>query len=217
VTQRSPVTLNWLALVFFGSLLACICSIVWIALQSRDALSVQIPLKSGFSTTREFHVPAKAHYRVELCCSHAIPFEQLKRVLRGGNLVGIDMRESDTPMQLRYFSGQPPALGFAREWIRQELAVFAGHPALPYTINCSVVREISELAVTDPHAGRWARSTRNGRRRVGDILIVPFCRRFWHCFSRALRVISTRERSAQSKSLTNRSSQPRAAVPSSFT
>jgi hypothetical protein len=87
---------------------------------------------------------------LELRCSRTIPFEQLKQVLQGGNLVSIDMRESDAPTQLRYFPGQSPALGFAREWISQDLAVFAGHPALPYTLNCFVVRPISELAVTDP-------------------------------------------------------------------
>ena len=160
--MQSPLaTLKWVAMLFLGAVFASISGIVWVAFQSRDALSVEIPLQSGFTTTHEFHIPSKARYRIELRCSRTMPFDQLKRALEGGILVSITMSDNGAPMQLRYLaephvrpgvlsSAGTGNLGFAQAWISQDIAVFAGYPERLYKLSCSVVRPVPELAITKP-------------------------------------------------------------------
>lgn len=41
-------------------------------------------------------------------------------------------------------------LGFAEDWISQDIAEFTGDPSKIYTITCSVIRAIEELNATRP-------------------------------------------------------------------
>jgi hypothetical protein len=140
--------------------LACFGAMLWIG-RLGDALTLPIPLQSGFNTSKEFHVPAKGQYRIELRCSRTIPFERLKGVLQGGNLVSISLTDDGVSVSLHYL--QEPRfrpgitstdefgnLGFAQDWISQDIAVFAGDPKRVYKIACSVIRPLDELRVTEP-------------------------------------------------------------------
>jgi hypothetical protein len=130
--------------------MACVCCIAWVLFAGRDALSVPITLQDGFKVRREFYVHSNARYRVELRCSRTVPFEQLKKLL-DGNLVEISITDNGTPVHLSYLGAfTNPPLGFARDYISQDIAVFAGQLQRRYTLNCSVVRSTTELTITGP-------------------------------------------------------------------
>ncbi len=112
-------------------------------------MSVAIKLQNDFRVAREFQVHSNAHYRIEVRCSRTLPFDQLKQLLQGGNLVNITLTENGTPVPLRYFS-EFGNLGFAADYISQDIAIFAGHTQRRYALSCSVVRPIAELRSTSP-------------------------------------------------------------------
>jgi hypothetical protein len=136
-------------------------TVFWID-RGQAAFSCPIELKPGFSMTRTFRVHAKADYRIEIRCSRSIPFEKLKRILRAGDLVTITLLENRIPVPMRYFPNPPSRpgivssqnedgnLGFAADWISQDIADFQGDPKKSYTITCSVIRPINELRSTNP-------------------------------------------------------------------
>lgn len=91
-----------------------------------------------------------------------MPFENLKNILRGGNLLSISLLENGIPMPMYYFPNpvwrpgiisslnEDGNLGFAGGWISQDMADFHGDPKKLYTIECSVIRPIDELRSTHP-------------------------------------------------------------------
>ena len=152
--------MKWPAIVCVAIGCVLVGAIFWIG-RSQEALSSPVELRQGFSLTRTFRVRAEAAYRIEIRCSRTMPFESLKKVLQGGNLISINLQEDRTPVQLRYF--QEPVfrpgivstdefgnLGFAQDWISQDIAGFTGHPNKLYTITCSVLRPVEEPASTHP-------------------------------------------------------------------
>ena len=52
-------------------------------------------------------------------------------------------------MALQYFR-EGGNLGFAQDWISQDIADFTGDPKKAYSITCSVIRPTVELASTHP-------------------------------------------------------------------
>jgi hypothetical protein len=150
VTSRPVAALKRVAIVFLALFVACLCAIGWLVLEGREAVSIPITLQNDFRLAREFQVHSNAHYRIEVRCSRTMPFDQLKQLLQGGNLVDdIRLSENGTPVPLRYFS-EFGNLGFAADYISQDIAVFAGHTQRQYMLSCSVVRLISELRSTSP-------------------------------------------------------------------
>jgi hypothetical protein len=149
VTPRPAAALKRLAAVFLALFVACLFAIGWVVFEGRDAVSVPISLQNDFRLAQEFQVHSNAHYRIEVRCARTLPFDQLKQLLQGGNLVEIRLTENGAPVSLRYFSvfGN---LGFAADYISQDVAVFAGHTHRRYALSCSVVRPISELRSTSP-------------------------------------------------------------------
>src|SRR6266498_1289776 len=134
----------------------------WVSHTPDTAMSCPVQLTSGFSLTREFRVPAKAEYRIEIHYSRSsMPFEQLKKILQGGNCAKIDLLENGAPVQIRYLpepifrpcivsTDEDGNLGFAEDFISQDIAEFTGDPKKVYTIACSVIRPIQELNSTRP-------------------------------------------------------------------
>ncbi len=129
---------------------------------TQDALSCRVELRPGFSVTRQFHVPKKAQYRIEIRCSRSIPFEQLKKQLRDGNLIEVNLMKDGAPIQMSYFPNPPFRSGiisslnefgnldFAEDYISQDIANFAGHLKNLYTITCTVIRPLEQLNTTHP-------------------------------------------------------------------
>ena len=137
-----------------------VAAIFWIG-RSQEAFSAPVELRAGYSLTRTFRVRAEAAYRIEIRCSRTIPFEKLKTTLQGGNLVSISLLENHTPVELHYFAepvfrpgivstAESGNLGFAQDWISQDIADFTGHPKKDYTMTCSVIRPVEELGSTQP-------------------------------------------------------------------
>jgi hypothetical protein len=99
---------------------------------------------------------------IELRCSRSIPFEQLKKQLRDGNLIEVKLLQDGAPIQMSYFPNPPYRsgiisslnefgnLGFAEDYISQDIADFAGHPKNLYTITCTVIRPFEQLHITHP-------------------------------------------------------------------
>ncbi len=91
-----------------------------------------------------------------------MPFEQLKKQLRDGNLIEVKLLQDGAPVELSYFPNPPfrPGiisslnedgnLGFAGDYISQDIADFAGHPKNLYTITCTVIRPLEQLNTTHP-------------------------------------------------------------------
>jgi hypothetical protein len=90
-----------------------------------------------------------------------MPFEKLKNILQGGNLISVSLQEERTPVELHYFpepvfrpsvvsTAEFGNLGFAQDWISQDIADFTGDPSKLYTITCSVIRPVAELSSTRP-------------------------------------------------------------------
>jgi hypothetical protein len=154
VVQRGSAVVKWSAASFAVLTVTCVVAMFWIS-RSGDALLLPIPLDSGFATSREFHVPQRAKYEIELRCSRVIPFEQLQRALHGGNRVAVSLSEDGVASDLHRLP-EPVLdkdfgnLGFAKSWISQDIAVFAGDPDKSYKIDCTVVRPLPELNVTKP-------------------------------------------------------------------
>jgi hypothetical protein len=138
-----------------------VVAVFWIG-RRQEALSCPIELRPGFSVTRTFRVRAKADYRIQVRCSRSMLFEKLKNILRGGNLLSISLLEHGIPVPMYYFPNpvwrpgiisslnEDGNLGFAGDWISQDMADFHGDPKKLYTIECSVIRPIDELRSTHP-------------------------------------------------------------------
>ncbi len=154
MTRRSLTFVKWFAASFAVLTVTCVVTTAWIS-RSGDALRLPIPLDSGYAISREFHVPQRARYRIELRCSRVIPFEQLQRALHGGNRVAIRLNEDGVASDLHHLP-EPVLdkdfgnLGFAKSWISQDIAIFVGDPDKNYKIDCTVVRPLPELNVTQP-------------------------------------------------------------------
>lgn len=128
---------------------------------AQEALVTPINLQPRFSLTRTFRVPSKASYNIELRCARSLPFEKLKKLLQGGNVVSISLLEDRAPVALYPYpepvfrpgivsTAEDGNLGFARDWISQDIASFHGDPNKLYTITCSVIRPVEELSSTHP-------------------------------------------------------------------
>jgi len=154
----------------------CVVATFWIS-RSGDALLLPIPLDSEFATSREFHVPQRAKYRIELRCYRVIPFEQLQRALHGGNRVAISLSEDAVASDLHHLP-EPVLdedfanLGFAKSWISQDIAVFTGDPDKSYKIDCTVVRPLPELNVTKPTLIVGFDPLENEARTFGSFLLL---------------------------------------------
>ena len=156
--------------------MTCVVATFWIS-RSGDALLLPIPLDSEFATSREFHVPQRAKYRIELRCYRVIPFEQLQRALHGGNRVAISLSEDAVASDLHHLP-EPVLdedfanLGFAKSWISQDIAVFTGDPDKSYKIDCTVVRPLPELNVTKPTLIVGFDPLENEARTFGSFLLL---------------------------------------------
>jgi hypothetical protein len=153
----------WLKRIAIACLaIGCIlvASLFWVG-RGQEPLSCAVDLRPDFSVTRTFRVSADAEYRIQIRCSRNIAFEKLKTILQGGNLISISLAEDGTPAQLRYFpepvfrpgvvsTAEFGNLGFAQDWISQDIGDFTGHHARTYTITCSVIRPVDELRSTRP-------------------------------------------------------------------
>ena len=68
--MKSQVLTKWLAIFFLALALALVGGLgamfFW---PKQDALSCRVELRPGFSVTRQFRVPKKAEYRIEIRCS----------------------------------------------------------------------------------------------------------------------------------------------------
>jgi hypothetical protein len=86
--------------------------------------------------------------------------ERLKRLLQGGNVVEVASPKrrcrkaaaftSHVSNQVSFLPTRWGNLGFAQDWISQEITAFMGDPGKLYAITCSVLRPIEELSVTNP-------------------------------------------------------------------
>jgi hypothetical protein len=152
--------MKWIAITCFAIGCILIATVFWVG-RGQEPLSCAVDLRPDFSVTRTFRVSAEARYRIEIRCSRNMPFEKLKKVLQGGNLISITLAEDGTPVHLQYFTEpvfRPGVvstdefgnLGFAQDWISQDIADFPGHRAKIYTITCSVIRPVEELRSTRP-------------------------------------------------------------------
>jgi hypothetical protein len=158
--MKSRVWTKWVAIFFLAVVFALVGAAFWVG-RTQDAFSFPVQLRSRVSVTREFRVSAKAQYRIEIRCSRSMPFERLRKLLQGGNLVKIDLLQNGAPVYMSYFAepqfrpgivstAEDGNLGFAQDWISQDIADFTGDPKNFYTITCSVIRPIEELTATHP-------------------------------------------------------------------
>jgi hypothetical protein len=152
--------IKWSAIACLTIGCILIATVFWVD-RGQEPLSCAVDLRHDFSVTRAFRVAADAAYRIEIRCSRNMPFEKLQKILQGGNLISITLSEDGTPVQLQYFpepvfrpgvvsTAESGNLGFAQDWISQDIADFRGHPNKMYTITCSVIRPLEELRSTRP-------------------------------------------------------------------
>ena len=158
--MKRIVWLKWVSFVFLAIAVGLAGWIFWIS-RAGDAISFPVPPRSGFSITRQFRVPAKREYRIELRFSRSMEFERLRKLLQAGNVVKIALLQNGDAVKMRYFkeprfrpgivsTEEDGNLGFAEDWISQDIADFTGYPGKLYSITCLVVRPIEELSVTNP-------------------------------------------------------------------
>ncbi len=123
--------------------------------RSRDAFIHPVQLKAGFAFERRFHVSTIAVYRIEVRFSRVMPFRQMKELLEKGNLLEVRLLRDGSPAEMHHFPGSvstalPATLGFAKQWISQDVATFKGDPKAVYRIACSVTKAIEELNAANP-------------------------------------------------------------------
>lgn len=124
-------------------------------------LKEPIRLTSGFRLESAFRVPRKADYRISVYCSSPAEKTYLRKLLQGGNLIKVAVTAEGASVPL-YLFPEPlfrPGIVSTAEWgnivfgqneAGQEIADFAGDPALHYRINCSVLRAVPELDQMHP-------------------------------------------------------------------
>jgi hypothetical protein len=103
--MRDPIWVKRLAIFFAILAVALTGAAFWPA--QMDALWCPVELQPGFSATHQFRVPKKADYRIEIRSSRSIPFEQLKKQLRQGNLVEVKLLQDGAPVEMGYFQNPP--------------------------------------------------------------------------------------------------------------
>jgi hypothetical protein len=152
--------LKWITIACLAIGCILVATVFWVG-RGQEPLSCAVDLRPDFSITRTFRVSAEAEYRIEIRCSRTIAFEKLKKILQGGNLISISLAEDGARVQFRPFpepvfrpgvvsTAEFGNLGFAQDWISQDIADFTGHHAKTYTITCSVIRPVDELRSTRP-------------------------------------------------------------------
>lgn len=126
--------------------------VLWIS-RPQDVFSYPIQLRHGFSFEQQFQVSATAVYRIEVRFQRVRPLKRMKELLQKSRLVEVRLLKDGQPADLHYIASAavaPPALGFARNWISQDIATFRGDPKAIYKLTCSVTRAIAELSETHP-------------------------------------------------------------------
>ena len=94
---------KWTAYVFAAVAGSLIISSVWIVSRSNRVLSWPIRLSTDFGLQQEFRVWRKARYRISIYCSASAEREDLEKLLQGGNLVQVALKEDGTAVSLDFF------------------------------------------------------------------------------------------------------------------
>lgn len=153
-SSKGVVFARWLALAFLTlTLVVFLWGIFWIMSRPQNAFSHPIELRAGFSFERQFQVSAPAVYRIEARFQRLLPFKRMKELLQKSRMIEIRLLKDGQLADLHYIASAavaPPALGFARNWISQDIATFRGDPKAMYKLTCSVTRAVAELSGTHP-------------------------------------------------------------------
>lgn len=150
---KSITFARWLALGFLTlTLIVFLWRIFWIS-HPQDALSHPVKLQAGFSFEQQFQVSATAVYRIEFRFQRVLPFKRMKELLQKSRMIEIRLLKDGELADLHYIASAavaPPALGFAPNWISQDIATFRGDPKAIYKLTCFVIRPVAELSGTHP-------------------------------------------------------------------
>ena len=144
---------RWLALGFLIlTLIVFLWGIFWIS-HPQDALSHPVKLQAGFTFEQQFQVSATAVYRIEVRFQRVLPFKRMNELLQKSRMIEIRLSKDGQMADLHYIASAavaPPELGFAANWISQDIATFRGDPKAIYKLTCSVNRAVAELSGTHP-------------------------------------------------------------------
>jgi hypothetical protein len=152
---------KWTAYVFAAVAGSLIISSVWIVSRSNRVLSWPIRLSTDFGLQQEFRVWRKARYRISIYCSASAEREDLEKLLQGGNLVQVALKEDGTAVSLDFFPEPVFRPGIVStdeignvvlggDEVGQDIADFAGDPAKHYRVTSTTIRSVPELDQMHP-------------------------------------------------------------------
>ncbi len=148
--------MKWTAVVFGALTALMLATTAWSIGRGDRTLAWPIQLRDNYRLQRQFHIWRNGRYRISVYCSSSPEQERLKKLLQGGNLVKVDLKENGIAVLLDYFP-EPlfrPGIVSTAEWgnivlgpneVGQDIADFSGDPSKQYEITCSTIRSVPAL------------------------------------------------------------------------